>query len=78
MVKFTATVASAATEQADVRHWRLLPAEIRVGRVVIAPGKYRGKIDFVDARGAVMSSREIPPFSVKKTEKGFFMFRTLN
>lgn len=78
MVKFTATVASAATEQADVRHWRLLPAEIRVGRVVIAPGKYRGKIDFVDARGAVMSSREIPPFSVKKTEKKFFMFRTLN
>ena len=78
MVKFTAAVASAATEQADVRHWRLLPAEIRVGRAVIAPGKYRGKIDFVDARGAVMSSREIPPFSVKKTEKKFFMFRTLN
>ena len=78
LVKFSANVASAATEQADVRHWRLLPAEIRVGRALIAPGEYCGKIDFVDARGAVMSSREIPPFSVEKTEKRFFMFRTLN
>ncbi|MBW1717158.1 MAG: hypothetical protein JRJ77_15280 [Deltaproteobacteria bacterium] len=77
LVKMTANIASAATEQADVRHWRLLPAEIRVGRAVIAPGTYRGKIDFVDARGAVMGSREIPPFSVKKKEKRFFMFRTL-
>jgi hypothetical protein len=78
LVKLSANVASAATEQADVRHWRLLPAEIRVGRALIAPGKYCGKIDLIDARGAVMSSREIPPFSVEKTDKRFFMFRTLN
>ncbi len=77
IVKASANVASTATEQADCRQWRLLPAEIRVGRAVIPPGEYSGKIEFVDSYGAVLSSRAIEPFSVKKTEKKFFVFRTL-
>jgi hypothetical protein len=78
MVQVTANIASIATEQADVRHWRLLPAEIRVGRIVIPPGEYSGKVRFVYSGGAVISSREIAPFSVKKREKRFFILRTLN
>jgi hypothetical protein len=78
LTKVTANIASVATEQADVRHWRLLPAEIRVGRTLIPPGEYRGNIKFVDSRGAAVRSREIAPFSVKKGEKRFFILRTLN
>jgi hypothetical protein len=78
LTKVTANIASLATEQADVRHWRLLPAEIRVGRTLIPPGEYRGKIRFVDSGGAAVGSREIAPFSVKKGEKRFFILRTLN
>lgn len=78
IVQATAQAASWATEQADVRHWRLLPAEIRVGRVIIPPGEYEGEIEFVDAGGAVVSSRRIPRFTVTKKQKKFFMFRTLN
>lgn len=78
LVKIAANVASVATEQADIRHWRLLPAEIRVGRAVIPPGDYSGEIDFVDDRGAILGSKVIEPFSVRGEEKRFFIFRTLN
>ncbi len=78
VVQVSASIASVATEQADVRQWRLLPAEIRVGRSVIPPGEYRGRIRFVGSGGTVVSSREIAPFSVKKGGERFFIYRTLN
>lgn len=77
-VKVATNIASVATEQADIRHWRLLPAEIRVGRTVIPPGEYSGEIEFVDSRGAILGSKIIEPFSVRAGEKKFFIFRTLN
>jgi len=78
VVQASASIASVATEQADVRQWRLLPAEIRVGRSLIPPGEYGGRITFVGSGGTVIGSREIAPFSVKKRAKRFFMYRTLN
>jgi hypothetical protein len=78
LTKMTANIASVATEQADVRQWRLLPAEIRVGRRVVPPGKYSGKIEFIASGGFALSSRQIAPFSVKKGEKRYFIYRTLN
>jgi hypothetical protein len=78
VVQVSASIASVATEQADVRQWRLLPAEIRVGRSVIPPGEYRGRIRFVGSGGIVVSSREIAPFSLKKKGERFFIYRTLN
>jgi hypothetical protein len=77
IVKATAQAASWATEQADVRHWRLLPAEIRVGRAVVPPEEYEGQIEFVDAGGAAVSSRRIPRFTATKGAKKFFMHLTL-
>jgi hypothetical protein len=77
-VKLAANVASVATEQADIRHWRLLPAEIRVGRTVLPPGEYSGEIDFVDSSGAILGSKVLEPFSVRAGEKKFCIFRTLN
>ncbi|HUU39769.1 MAG TPA: hypothetical protein VMW42_02395 [Desulfatiglandales bacterium] len=77
VVKTTANIASIATEQADIRQWRLLPAEIRVGRAMIPQGEYSGRIDFVSSGGAVVSSREVLPFSVKKRGKRYFIYRTL-
>jgi hypothetical protein len=77
LVRVLGNILAAATEQADLRHWRLLPAEIRVGRAVVPPGRYRGEIDFVDACGAVVSSRPIQPFMVASGETRFFIHRTL-
>jgi len=78
LVQAASQAASWASEQADVRHWRLLPAEIRVGRILIPPGEYKGRIDFVDSNRAVVISKQIQIFTVKKREKKFFMFRTVN
>lgn len=77
LVQIAGNLASIMTEQADLRHWRLLPAEIRVGRALVSPGEYEGEIEFVDAWGGVVSSREIEPFPVKAGEKRFFTSRTL-
>jgi len=77
LTKMTANIASVATEQADVRHWRLLPAEIRVGRAMVSPGEYAGSIQFIGTGGAVLYSQQIGPFSVRAREKQFFTYRTL-
>lgn len=77
LTKMTANIASVATEQADVRQWRLLPAEIRVGRVIVPPGEYSGSIRFVGRGGAVIYSKELSPFSIKEREKKIFTYRTL-
>ena len=65
------------TEKADLRQWRLLPAEIRLGRNPVPAGRYRGEIRFTDAGGTIISSRHLPDFTVKKGEKKFFMYRTI-
>lgn len=77
LTKMTANIASVATEQADVRQWRLLPAEIRVGRIMVPPGEYSGSIQFVSRGGAVIYSRGITPFSLRAKERKFFTYRTL-
>lgn len=77
LTKMTANIASVATEQADVRQWRLLPAEIRAGRIVVPAGEYSGSIQFVSDGGAVIYSKQITPFSVRENEKSFFTYRTL-
>ena len=76
-VQVFAQVAVWVTEKADLRQWRLLPAEIRVGRNTVPAGRYRGEIRFIDAGGTIISSRHIPDFIVKKGEKKFFTFRTI-
>ncbi len=78
LVQVAGNVASAATEQADIRHWRLLPAEIRVGKIAVPPGEYEGRISFANASGAIITSREIEPFTVEMGEKKFITYRTLN
>ena len=78
LVQVAGNVVSAATEQADTRHWRLLPAEIRVGKIAVPPGEYDGRINFLNASGATITSREIGHFTVEEGEKRFITHRTLN
>jgi hypothetical protein len=77
VTKVVGNIAANATENADVRHWRLLPAEIRVGKVAVPPGEYEGQIQFVDANGGVVVSKDIEPFTVNEAGKKFFTYRTL-
>ncbi len=76
VVQVAGNIVSVATEQADIRHWRLLPAEIGVGRVIVPPGDYEGKIEFVNAGGGVVSSRIVERFTVQAGEKRFLIYLT--
>ncbi len=78
LVQVAGNVASAATEQADIRHWRLLPAEIRVGKIAVPPGTYEGRINFLNASGSIIASRGIERFTVESGKKRFMTYRTLN
>ncbi len=78
LVQVAGNVAAAATEQADIRHWRLLPDEIRVGKIIVPPGEYEGEINFLNTDGSTISSKRIEPFTIGGGEKRFLTFRTLN
>lgn len=78
LVKTAGNIASAMSEQADTRHWRLLPAQIRVGRILLPPGMYSGQIEFVDENGNTLYSRDIRTFKIKAGQKHFVSYRTLN
>lgn len=77
LVQVVGNIAAAATEQADVRHWRLLPAEIRVGRALVPPGEYEGDIRYVNAGGLEISKRKLANFTVQAGEKKILTDQTL-
>ena len=78
LVKLAGNIASVVTEQADIRHWRLLPDEIRIGRALVPPGDYQGEITFVNSNGNVILARKIELFTVRSGEMKFFTQRTLD
>ena len=77
LVQITGNIVSVMTEQADLRHWRLLPDEIRVARLLVPYGKLEGEIDFVNAAGEVVQTRAIPHFDMAPGGKKFFIFCTV-
>lgn len=78
LVKLAGNIASAMTEQADTRHWRLLPAQIRVSRILISPGLYSGQVAFVNNNGTPVLSRNIRTFQIEDGQKHFITYRTLD
>ena len=78
LVQLTANLANIAVEKADLRHGRLLPAEIRVGRSMVTPGGYDGWIDFLDYSGSVVFKKQVAAFHVRGGEKKILTYRTLH
>ncbi|MBW1837102.1 MAG: hypothetical protein JRI99_09185 [Deltaproteobacteria bacterium] len=77
LVQLAGNITAALTERADVRYWRMLPDEIRIGRALVPAGKYDGEIDFVDSGGGVVITRNIKPFLAGSGEKKFIIQRTI-
>lgn len=65
---------SEISEQADVRSWELLPAEIFLARIPLEPGNYDLKIDFHSQSGGIEGTKYIRDI---KVEKGKKLFRTV-
>ena len=76
LVQAAGNIASFASENADLRHWRLLPAEIRVGRIVVPPGKYSGTVDYISKSGTTLHAKQIDAFTVLGGNKKFIVQRT--
>jgi hypothetical protein len=70
-------IAAAATEKADLRHWKMLPSEIRIGRAHIPPGEYEASIRYLNASGLEISKRQLPNLSVQAGEKKFLSDQSL-
>jgi hypothetical protein len=77
LVQVVGNVAAAASEKADLRHWKMLPAEIRIGRAIVPPGEYEAGIRFLNAGGREISKRQLPNITVRAGEKKFLSDLTL-
>ena len=52
------SVAAAASEVADTRAWATLPAQFRLARLSLPPGKQQVTVRYKDASGKVLLSRD--------------------
>ncbi|MBN2693049.1 hypothetical protein JXR93_00175 [bacterium] len=69
--------ASNLSEQADLRSWRFLPAEIGMTTISLAPGKYNVDITFHASNGAIIDKTTLTEVEVKAKEKTFKWYQTV-
>lgn len=77
VVGLLGNILSAATERADLRCWKTLPAEIRIGRCIVEPGNYKIDISLINETGEIIKQLPLQEMSLKKGEKKFVVFRTI-
>ena len=68
--------AAMATEQADTRGWHTAPAQIRMARLRLPEGEHDLRVLFVDERGEVLSSWDIPAAHVRAGQRTYLHVRT--
>ncbi len=65
-----------SSEQADLRSWQTLPAEIRLARLILKPGQYALRVENFDKNGNRIEDVNLGSVELKKGEKRFFVIRT--
>jgi hypothetical protein len=63
------------SEQADLRSWQSLPAEIRVARLSLTPGQYRLRMDHLAGSGKVVDTAELGERDLCSGKTYFFVSR---
>ncbi|MFA5162718.1 MAG: hypothetical protein WC421_10780 [Elusimicrobiales bacterium] len=76
LAKVVAGAVTAATEVADTRSWATLPAEIRMARLELPPGRYDLKLTFRDAYGNAAASDVMRGVEVSRGKRTFAHYRT--
>ena len=77
LVQVAGNIAAAASENADLRHWKMLPAEIRIGRAIITPGEYEAGIRYLNASQIEISKQQLQNITVQAGEKKFLSNHTV-
>jgi len=76
LAKMATGAVSAATEIADTRCWATLPAQVRMSRMLVPPGKYDLTVSFRDKSGAVVSTKVIKDVDARKGRRVYLHTRT--
>ncbi len=67
---------AAATEFADTRAWATLPAQFRIARLRLPPGKHDVQVSYVGSSGAVLSSQTFKDVVILKGRRTYLHDRT--
>jgi len=78
LAKMVTSVTSAATEVADTRCWATLPAQIRMARIMLPPGKTDIALVFRDASGAEIGRKIFAGVDVQAGKRTYLHYRTAN
>ncbi len=65
------------SEQADLRSWQTLPAEIRIARLIMDPGTYGLVLNNFDAGNVLLEQRSLGNIELKSGEIKFLIVRTV-
>jgi hypothetical protein len=74
--KLVFSAAMAATETSDVRGWAALPAQIRMARIKLPPGKHDVMIQFKNSSGAVVKTRWFKDVQIDLKKRTYLAART--
>ncbi len=55
-----------ASERADLRCWRTLPAKIYIGRLILDPGHHQAELRFSSSGGEILQKITFPEFNLQK------------
>jgi len=77
LVKLLGNIGAFVLERADLRSWQTLPAEIRIGKCVVAPGTYRLDLELKSSAGAVVKQMALEDVTIGAGEKKVILFRTV-
>ena len=67
---------AAATEIADTRGWSSLPAQIRMARLEISPGRHDVEVHFKSASGQLISTRIFKDVEITQSKRTYLAYRT--
>ncbi|MBN8554602.1 MAG: hypothetical protein J0L93_04080 [Deltaproteobacteria bacterium] len=73
-----AGIALFLSSEADTRSWLLLPGELQVAKIFLAPGKYQAKVFYIDGSGKDLGSEVIPDVEIKSNRNTFIQSRSLD
>ncbi len=65
-----------ASEAADIRSWRTLPAEIRISKLTLSPGSYQLWAECLDGSGRLVRMVDLGTRELRAGEKVLLQFRT--
>jgi len=77
LAKKAFAAAASATEEADKRSWQILPAQFRIGRVILPEGSYTINLVLKDQYGNPVGIKTIKDVVVKNGKKTFLRVSTV-